>query len=393
MAENYKSDSTKCVHAGVGKEVHGAVVPPIYQVSTFSFENAQHGADLFAGKKYGHIYSRMSNPTRNAFENALAAVENGHKALACGSGMAAIHTCIAALVKQGDHIISSKTVYGPTSTLLENIFAKFGIGITFVDTSNLEQIQEAITDKTKVIYIETPANPTLVISDLVEVSKLAKKHNILTIVDNTFMSPVLQKPLDLGIDISVHSLTKYINGHADVVGGAIIVKDEEMYRKMRITLNQTGGVLGPMDSFLVHRGLKTLAIRMKKHCENAQKVAEYLEAYPKIEWVRYPGLESHPQYELSKKQSLGPSGMIAFEVKGGVEAGETLMNSVKLAGLAVSLGGVETLIEHPASMTHASMGKELRLKADVTDGLVRLSVGIEDVDEIIADLAQALDKV
>jgi methionine-gamma-lyase len=245
---------------------------------------------------------------------------------------------------------------------------------------------------TKVVYVETPGNPTLVITDLEAVSRLAHAHGALVVVDNTFMSPILQQPFRWGVDVVVHSLTKFLNGHADVVGGVIIVKNEEHYAQFRKMLNHLGGVLPPFESFLVHRGIKTLALRMQRHCENASRVAEFLEGRPDVDWVRFPGLRSHPQYEIGLKQMSGPGGMISFELKGGLEAGRKMMNSVKLCGLAVSLGGVETLIQHPASMTHASMGREAREQAHITDGLVRLSVGIENVDDILADLDQALGR-
>ena len=388
-----KSDTTRVVHAGVEKNEHLAVVPPIYQTSTFKFENADHGSRLFRGEEEGFIYTRMLNPTVQAFENAIAMLENGHKSLACGSGMAAIHTVFSALLQNGDHIICSDAVYGPTVTLLETIFTKFGVEVTFVDTSNLDEIQNALRDNTKVIYVETPGNPTLVISDLIAISTIAKSANAQLVADNTFCSPILQKPLDLGADVVIHSLTKYLNGHADVVGGIVVTKSENDYKQMRKILNQTGGVLAPFDSFLVHRGIKTLAIRMERHCENAQKVAEFLENHSAIEWVRFPGLESHPQHKLAKSQMAGFGGMIAFGVKGGLSSGKDLMDNLELCQLAVSLGGVETLIQHPASMTHASMGKTAREAANITDGLVRISVGIENVNDIITDLKNALSKI
>ena len=384
---------TKCVHSGIDEYEYGSVVPPIYQTSTFKFKSAQHGASLFAGEEKGYIYTRMLNPTVQAMEDAIAALEGGHKALGCGSGMAAVHTIFAALTQAGDHVVCSSAVYGPTTTLLNTIMKKFGVETTFVDTSNLEEVKKAIKPNTKVVYVETPGNPTLCISDLEEVSKIAHKANVKVVVDNTFMSPALQNPLALGADVVMHSLTKFLNGHADVVGGIVVVKDEETYQHFRKTLNQTGGVIDPFNSFLVHRGLKTLAIRMDKHCESAQTIAEWLEKHPMIDSIRFPGLKSHPDYQIGLKQHKGPGGMITIELKGGLEAGRLMMNSVKLFQLAVSLGGVESLIQHPASMTHFSMGKEARLAGGITDGLVRISVGIENVKDLIADLEQALKKV
>ncbi len=382
---------SKCVHAGIKEYEFGPVVTPIYQTSTFKFKSVDHGAALFKGAEEGYIYTRMKNPTIEAMEQAIAELENGYKGLGCGSGMSAIHTVFQTLVSSGDHVICSKAVYGPTATLLSTVFNRFGVETTFVNTSDLNQIKNAIKENTKVIYVETPGNPTLEITDIEETSKIAKEHNLVFVVDNTFMSPALQRPLDLGADVVVHSLTKFLNGHADVVAGVIVVKDEEMYSKMRKVLNQNGGVIDPFNAFLVHRGLKTLSLRMERHSRNAEKIAKFLEEHPAVEWVVFPGLESHPQYEIAKKQHKDCGGMISFELKGGIEAGKKVMNSVKLCQLAVSLGGVESLIQHPASMTHASMGKEQREAAGITDGLVRLSVGIENVDDLIADLKQALE--
>lgn len=386
--ENFE---TKCVHAGIEEDVFGAVVPPIYQTSTFKFKSAKHGASLFAGEEKGHIYTRMSNPTINAMENAIAELEGGYKAMGCGSGMAAIHTTFTALMQSGDHIVCSTAVYGPTNTILNDVFKKMGIDTTFVDTSDLGAVEKSIKPNTKIIYIETPGNPTLALTDIEKTSEIAHRNNALLIVDNTFMSPALQRPLEQGADVVVHSMTKFLNGHADVVAGLIVVKNEEMYKKIKKTLNQLGGVIDPFNSFLVHRGIKTLALRMERHAQNAQKVAEYLEKHPAVERVMYPGLKSHPQYELALKQQANGGGVVAFELKGGYEAGEKMMNSVKLCALAVSLGGVESLIQHPASMTHYTMGKDARMEAGISDGLVRLSVGIENADDLIADLKQALE--
>lgn len=394
MKEHSKIDfQTKCVHSGIDEYEYGSVVPPIYQTSTFKFKSAQHGASLFAGEEKGYIYTRMLNPTVQAMEDAIAELEGGHKALGCGSGMAAVHTIFAALTQAGDHVVCSSAVYGPTTTLLNTIMKKFGVETTFVDTANLDEVKKAIRPNTKVVYVETPGNPTLCISDLQAISEIAHKANVKVVVDNTFMSPALQNPIALGADVVMHSLTKFLNGHADVVGGIVVVKDEDTYVHFRKTLNQVGGVIDPFNSFLVHRGLKTLALRMERHCENAQIIAEWLEKHPLIESIRYPGLKSHPHYNIGLKQHKGPGGMITLELKGGIEAGRIMMNSVKLFQLAVSLGGVESLIQHPASMTHFTMGKEARLAGGITDGLVRISVGIENVNDLITDLEQSLKKV
>jgi methionine-gamma-lyase len=393
MKENGQTtQETLAVHGGIDDYEFHPVVPPIYQVSTFGFENAEHGAALFAGYGSGHIYSRMSNPTVQAVERSVAALEGAHKALACGSGMAAIHTALAALLSAGDHVICSDAVYGPTCVLIEKVLAKFDIESSMVDTSDSGAVAKAFRSNTKVVFIETPGNPTLAVTDLQAVSEMAHARDALVVVDNTFMSPILQQPLRWGADVVVHSMTKFLNGHADVVGGIIVVRDEERYEAFRSILNHLGGVLPPFESFLVHRGIKTLALRMKRHCESAMKVAQHLEHHPQVEWVRYPWLPSHPHHEVAHRQTNGGGGIVSFGLKGGIEAGRTMMNSVRLCTLAVSLGGVETLIEHPASMTHATMGSAARRRAHISDGLVRVSVGIENVDEIIADLDAALAK-
>lgn len=384
---------SKCVHAGNGEHEFGPVVPPIYQTSTFKFDSAEHGASLFKGEADGYIYTRMKNPTIEAMENALAELEGGHKALGCASGMAAISTVFLTLLEAGDHVVCSKSVYGPTLTLLQSILGKYKVETTPVNSDVIEEVENAIKPNTKIVYVETPANPMITITDLEAVCKTAHSKGALVVVDNTFMSPALQQPFKFGVDVVLHSMTKFLNGHADVVAGIIVVKDEEMYLRMRKVLNQHGGVIDPFNSFLVHRGLKTLAIRMEKHCINAFKIAEYLENHPKIKWVRYPGLKSHPNYQVGLKQHLNFGGMLSFELKGGFEAGKIVMNSVKLCTLAVSLGGVETLIQHPASMTHLSMGETARKDAGITEGLVRLSVGIENAKDIIDDLEQALQKI
>ncbi len=387
------ADDSKVVHAGISDNEYGAVVPPICQTSTFKFRDTEHGANLFIGKEDGYIYTRMRNPTIEAMEDCVAALEGGYKALGCGSGMAATHTIFAALLKSGDHVICSEAVYGPTTTLLKMMNAKYQIEVDFVDSSITENVQEAMRPNTRLIFVETPANPTLVISDLEVIAKIAHENGAKLAVDNTFMSPILQKPFELGANVVMHSMTKFLNGHADVVAGIVVVKTSEDYKEFRNVLNQLGGTITPFNSFLVHRGIKTLSLRMERHSESAMKIAKWLEEHPKVDWVRYPGLPSHPQYEIAQKQMSAPGGMIAFELKGGLEAGQKLLNNVKLSQLAVSLGGVETLIQHPASMTHASMGKEQRLQAQITDGLVRISVGIENVDDIRADLEQAFEYV
>ncbi|WP_321492854.1 aminotransferase class I/II-fold pyridoxal phosphate-dependent enzyme [uncultured Desulfobacter sp.] len=382
-----------CIHAGESINESRAVVQPIYQTSTFRFDSTSHGAALFAGRQEGYIYTRMGNPTIRAMEEAVATLEKGKRALGCGSGMAAVNTVFSAELSAGDHVVCSQVVYGPTMTLLNTVYKRFGVTADFVDTSDTDQVIRALKPTTRLVYIESPGNPTIELSDIQKIAHAAHNAGAVLAVDNTFLSPWFQNPLALGADIVIHSLTKFINGHADVIGGIVVVKDDETYKRYRSVLNQTGGVIDPFNAFLVHRGIKTLGLRMERHAQNGMAVARFLEAHPKIDWVRYPGLKSHPQYELGQRQHSGPGGVMAFELKGGFSAGETLLNSVEMCALAVSLGGVESLIQHPASMTHASLGKEQRLAARVTDGLIRLSVGIESCDDIIADLTQALDRI
>ena len=393
MKTTDKGFDTKLIHAGDQPDEFGSAVTPIYQSSTFSFKSAQHGANLFAGKEQGYIYTRISNPTIKALEDKLAELENGFGAIALASGMAAVTTAYVALLKQGDHMISTSAVYGPSRGVMETIFADFGVESTFVDTSDIENIIDAIKPNTKLLYLESPGNPTINLTDIKEACKLAKIHNIITVVDNTFSSPYLQKPLDLGADVSLHSLTKFINGHADVVGGALIAKEESLYKKLHKTMFMMGGNMDPHQAYLVSRGVKTLSLRIDRAQESAHAIAKWLEAHPQISWVSYPGLESFKQKDLAKKQMTGFGTMLSFGVKGGLNAGITLMNNVKLALLAVSLGGVETLIQHPASMTHAGLSKEARAEGGITDDLVRFSVGIENVEDIIYDLEEALAMV
>lgn len=385
--------ATEAVHGGQDHDpLTGAVSVPIYQTSTFVFESAEQGAARFAGKEKGYIYTRLGNPTVKALEKSLAGLEEGEDARACSSGMAAINTAVLSVVRKGDHVVSTENLYGGTAKLFSDILPKFGIEFTLVDTSHIENVELAIRKNTKILYIETPSNPTLKLTNIREVAKIAKEHDAVSIVDNTFMSPYFQRPLTLGADVVVHSLTKYLSGHSDVVGG-IVISYQNFIDKMDPVLKNTGGTLGPFEAWLTLRGIKTLHIRMERHNENAMKVAEFLEAHEKIEKVYYPGLKSSDQYDLAKQQMSGFGGIVSFEVKGGLEAGRKLMNSVRLCTLAVSLGAVETLIEHPASMTHAVVPREERLRTGLTDSLVRLSVGIEDVEDIIEDLQSALENI
>ena len=388
-----KGINSRLVH---GKGLHdplGSVTMPIYQSSTFSFRSAQHGAACFAGEEDGFIYTRIGNPTIDEFESAIAAVEEGCNGIATSSGMAAVNTVYLTYLGQGKHVICHNAVYGPSRAILESMYAKFGVSATFVDATRTNEVAQAIRPETSLIFLETPANPTIGICDIPAICNLAREHNIPVCVDNTFCSPYLQNPLSLGADIVVHSLTKFINGHADVVGGVVIPKREEDYKKLNATMINFGFNMDPHQAFLLRRGLKTLAIRIDRAQENAMKVASFLEGHPKVEWVMYPGLKSHPQYELAKKQMRGPGTMISFGLKGGLTAGKQMMDNVRFCILAVSLGGIETLIQHPASMTHSKLSPEAKRAGGITDGLVRLSVGIEEAEDIIADLSQALDLI
>ena len=392
MHTNKSGFNTKLIHAGeIDDQFHSATTP-IYQTSTFGFQSAEDGAKCFAGESDGYIYTRIGNPTINALEHQLAALENGYGGIAVSSGMAAVTAIYLALMNSGDHIISTDAIYGPARSVMEKQFIRFGFQSTYINTTNVENIRKAICPNTKALYIETPANPTMDITDIASCAEIAHKHGILLVVDNTFCSPYLQNPLDLGADIVFHSMTKSINGHADVVAGIIITKEKNVYTQLRSMMINLGCNMDPHQAYLVLRGLKTLGIRIDRAQQNAQEVASFLEQHPKVAWVKYPGLKSHPQFNLGKQQMRGSGSMISFGLKGGFDAAKILMDNVHLALLAVSLGGVETLIQHPASMTHSKVSKEDKLKAGITDDLVRLSVGIEDVEDIIADLENGLER-
>ena len=386
---------TTAIHAGTLKNLYGTLAMPIYQTSTFIFDSAEQGGRRFALEEAGYIYTRLGNPTTTVLENKIAALEEGEAAVATSSGMGAISSTLWTVLKAGDHVVTDKTLYGCTFALMCHGLTRFGIEVTFVDTSNLDEVKNAMKENTRVVYLETPANPNLKIVDLEALSKLAHTNpNTLVIVDNTFATPYMQKPLKLGADIIVHSVTKYINGHGDVIAG-LVITNKELADQIRFVglKDMTGAVLGPQDAYYIIRGMKTFEIRMERHCKNAKKVVEFLNKHSKIERVYYPGLETHPGHEIAKKQMKDFGAMISFELKGGFEAGKTLLNSLKLCSLAVSLGDTETLIQHPASMTHSPYTKEEREAAGITDGLVRLSVGLENVEDIIADLEQGLEKI
>ena len=386
---------TTAIHAGTLKNLYGTLAMPIYQTSTFIFDSAEQGGRRFALEEAGYIYTRLGNPTTTVLENKIAALEEGEAAVATSSGMGAISSTLWTVLKAGDHVVTDKTLYGCTFALMNHGLTKFGVEVTFVDTSNLDEVKKAMKENTRVVYLETPANPNLKIVDLEALSKLAHTNpNTLVIVDNTFATPYMQKPLKLGADIVVHSVTKYINGHGDVIAG-LVITNKELADQIRFVglKDMTGAVLGPQEAYYIIRGMKTFEIRMERHCKNAKKVVEFLNKHPKIERVYYPGLETHPGHEIAKKQMKDFGAMISFELKGGFEAGKTLLNNLKLCSLAVSLGDTETLIQHPASMTHSPYTKEEREAAGITDGLVRLSVGLENIEDIIADLEQGLEKI
>ena len=377
------SFQTDTIHAGVAPDkAYGAIMTPIYQSSTFVFEDI--------GKTRGFDYTRSGNPTRKALEDSLAALEGCSFAVAVTTGMAAIAS-VMHLFSNGDEIICTDDCYGGTARLLRTIEEHFDVRVHFINLRDPEAIREHINDKTKAVWIETPSNPLLNLIDIAAVTAIAKEHGLLSIVDNTFLSPYLQQPFRLGADIVVHSTTKYLNGHSDVVGGAILSNRPDLDEKLKFLVNSLGTCAQPFDCWLVLRGIKTLVPRMKEHERNARIVAEFLDAHPKVKRVFYPGLESHPQHELARRQQRGFGGMVSFELEGDQAAVEQVLRSTRIFALAESLGGVESLIEHPATMSHASMGSEHRLAAGITDAVIRLSVGIEDADDLVADLRQALN--
>jgi len=376
--------STDAIHKGQDADpATGAIIVPIYQTSTFVQQEL--------GKHKGYEYARTSNPTRAALEKNLACLERGQFGFAFASGMAAINALMT-LFRSGDHVVAGNDLYGGTFRLFERVLKDFGLLFTYADTTHPEEVEAAIRPETRLIYIETPTNPLMHITDIEAITLLAKESGIRVAVDNTFMSPYLQRPLELGADFVIHSTTKYLNGHSDGVGGAVILNDAALAERLKFIQNAAGAVLGPFDSWLVLRGVKTLALRMERHCQNGLAIAQHLEKHPKVKTVHYPGLASHPQHALAKKQMKGFGGMLSFET-GSLDNAKELLKSVRLCSLAESLGGVETLISHPATMTHASVPAEQRQRLGIADGLVRISAGIEDVEDLIADLDQALGKI
>jgi len=378
--------NSKTIHGGQRPDkAYGAVMPPIYQTSTY--------AQTTPGGHQGYEYSRSANPTRTALENSLASIENGNYGLAFASGLAAMDAVIK-LLNPGDEVVSTNDLYGGSYRLFKQVFEKYGIKFHFIGMQNAKMIEDYINGNTKLIWVETPTNPMMNVIDIVAVAQLAKKHDVLLAVDNTFATPYLQTPLDLGADIVMHSATKYLGGHSDVVVGALVVKDKELADKLYFIQNASGAVCGPMDSFLTLRGIKTLHVRMQRHCENGEAIARYLVKHPKIEKVYWPGFEEHPNHDIAKSQMNGFGGMISFVTKGSsYEEAIKIVEKLQVFTLAESLGGVESLAGHPASMTHASIPKEERERSGVVDALIRLSVGIEDVDDLIADLKHAIGPI
>ena len=374
---------TKVLHAAIKPDLTtGSIVTPLHQTATYVMEEV--------GKDKGFDYARSANPTRQIMEDHLAALDSGKYGVAFSSGMAAVDSCLK-LLKTGDHVICSDDVYGGTYRLFNQLLINYDLHFTYVDTSFPDKIEKAIRPETKMIWAETPTNPLLKITDLNAVAKIAKKHDLIFGIDTTFITPVFLRPLEFGADLVIHSTTKYLSGHSQLIGGVVITNREDLFDQLKFVQKTVGAIPSPFDCWLTLLGVKTLDIRMKKHASNAQGVAEFLENHPKVASVTYPGLPSHPMYQVAKEQMSGFSGMISFELTGGISAGKTLMNSVQLAQIAESLGSVETMIAHPATMTHTAIPKEERLASGLTDGLVRLSVGIENVNDIIHDLEMALE--
>ena len=385
---------TKAIHAGnIKDKQYGALATPIYQTSTFVFDSCEQGGRRFAGEEKGNIYTRLGNPTTAILESKIAALEGGEACVATGSGMGAISSVLWSIAGAGKHIVADSTLYGCTFALLNHGMTRYGVEVDFINTSDYEALKAALKENTCCVYLETPANPTLKITDIPTVAKIAHEYNpdIKVVCDNTFASPALQSPLKLGADVVVHSATKYLNGHGDVIAG-FVVSNEEFCNEVRMfgLKDMTGSVMDPFCAFLILRGLKTLELRMARHCESAKKVAEYLDKHEKIEKVYYPGLSTHPGHEVAAKQMADFGGMMSFEVKGGRPAGTKLVNSMQMIAVAVSLGDAESLIEHPASMTHSTYSEEELAASGIPAGLIRLSVGLENVEDIIADLDQAL---
>ena len=391
--EREKSFGTRCVHAGEGHNPFGAHATPIYQTSTFVFESAEQAAAIFSGQPgYRYIRSPPNTPTHAAFVEKICSLEGGQDGLAFSSGMAAETALFLSQLKCGDHLLSTNIVYGGTYGLISSLLTKFGIEVSFVDTTDQGQVKANMRENTRMVFLESPANPTLAVSDICEIGRIAKEAGAITAVDNTFATPYFQQPLRLGADVVVESCTKYIGGHGDLLGG-VAIGSNELIKSMRRPSLLAGGTMGTHEAWLCLRGLKTLHLRMERHAENAMQLALFLDSHPNVQKVNYPGLANHPQHLLARRQMIGWGGMLSFEIKGGVESGRRLMNNLSLCSLAVSLGSVDTLVEHPASMTHAVMPRETRESLGISDGLARVSVGIEDADDILADFERGLEMV
>lgn len=394
MANEAKRLHTKAIHGGLDPAAHrGAVSVPIYQSSTFAFPTAEEGAARFDGTSDGPIYTRMGNPTVHALEECVADLEGGCGAIATATGMAAISTVFLALLRSGDHVVASDPLYGASRGLLTRYFSRLGVTSTFVPAIDAAALTAAIRPETRLIYVETPANPTLDLVDLIAASSAARGAGIPLVVDNTFAGPYLQRPIELGADVVLHSATKSLNGHSDVIAGVVVAREASMLKTLRDAAIMFGLTIDPHQSWLLLRGIRTLGMRVERAQTNAISIARWLENHDQVAWVRYPGLPSHPQFKLAQQQMDGPGSIIAFEMRGGVTAGSILMNSVRMITLAVSVGGVESLIEHPASMTHKSVPESEQRRQGITAGLVRLSAGCEDLDDLLADLTQAMAHV
>ena len=391
-SNNKSGFSTRAIHHGYDPLAHnGALVPPIYQTATFAFPTVEYGAACFAGEEAGYFYSRISNPTLALLEARMASLEGGEAGLALASGMGAITSTLWTLLRPGDEILLGRTLYGCTFAFLHHGIGEFGVTSRHVDMSDLQALENAITPATRVIYFESPANPNMQLTDIAAVAKIAHQHGIIVVVDNTYCTPYLQRPLELGADLVVHSATKYLSGHGDITAG-LVIGSKALVDRIRLEglKDMTGAVLSPHDASLLMRGLKTLTLRMERHCSNAQAIAELLADQAQVELINYPGLPGFSQYELAQRQMRLPGGMIAFELKGGIAAGRRFMNALQLFSRAVSLGDAESLAQHPASMTHSSYTPQERAQYGISEGLVRLSVGLEDIDDLLADIAQAL---
>ncbi|WP_404339222.1 methionine gamma-lyase [Pseudoalteromonas mariniglutinosa] len=385
---------TQCIHGPhKANDPHGALTAPLYQTSTFSFSSAAQGAARFAGEEPGFIYTRLGNPTTQELEQKVAQLESCEAAAATATGMGAVSASVLSFLSQGDHLLASSALYGCTFAFFAHMLPRFGIEVTFVDMSDEQELRTAIKSNTKMLFAETPINPTMTVLDLDLLASIAKQHQLISVIDNTFLTPLLQKPKDHGIDLIVHSATKYLNGHGDVVAGLVCGSQEQINIIKMTVLKDIGATISPHDAWLINRGLKTLAVRLERHCKSAQAVAEFLEQQPLVRRVYYPGLKSHPGNQFIGKQMKAAGGVIAFELAATLQQGETFINRTELCTLAVSLGDAETLIQHPASMTHSPYSAEERAAAGISDGLIRLSVGLEDVNDIINDLKVAFTSI